>query len=115
GAQNQPPFVYEIGFLIDNYGRLVCIKNERIHSSKKAPTTAVMNEPQVPVDSIPSKPKTKPPTIAPAIPSRMLMIKPEPEPFHIRLASQPAIPPMIIQPRSDISIDLVKGNIIKIH
>jgi len=55
-----------------------------------------MMEPTVPVASvIPSCGRTQPATSAPMMPTTMLPISPNPAPWTILPASQPAIAPMI--------------------
>lgn len=65
-----------------------------INSSKAAPAVAVITEPIKPSAEMPSKPNTKPPTIAPITPTTILPSRPKPPPFIKAPANQPAMAPM---------------------
>src|SRR5215204_5187290 len=63
-----------------------------------APIVAIMMDQIRPPPPMPMRLPRKPPTMAPAIPSRMVIIKPPgSSPGMINLASAPAIPPTMIQ------------------
>jgi hypothetical protein len=65
-----------------------------IYNKRTAPIVAVMIEPINPPVVKLSKLNTKPPKTAPAIPTRILPKRPNPLPFMILPASQPAKAPM---------------------
>lgn len=86
-----------------------------IHSRTIAPIIEVIRLPNVPTGISPKRLNNHPPNNPPKIPTRRLMIRPEPLPFIIRLAMYPATKPISKYHKKYIIFDLNEYIRIKIY